>query len=238
MKNIDEITARLESEADPEFRKKLAHFGVPTEKALGIKVPVVRAIAKEINSGPKNEKEEREIRNHALAMELWETGIHEARTLAPMIASARLLTPADMDRWTADFASWDTCDLCVGNLFRNTAFVYDKIYEYVQSDEEFIRRTGFVMMAELAAVGNKQDRNDRFMEMLPVIGKYAGDERNFVKKAVNWALRQLGKRNKTLYPHALSLAEELAVSDNKTARWIGADARRELKDPKIIARIK
>lgn len=237
MTTADEIIARLNAEADPGFKEKQARFGIANEKSLGIRVPVVRALAKEINTGPKAEKAEREARNHVLALELWEAGIHEARLLAPMIASPGLLTEKQMDSWTAGFDSWDVCDLCIGNLFRWVPFAYDKIYEYVRANEEFVRRTGFVMMAELA-VADKKAGDGNFMKMLPVIEEYAWDERNFVRKAVNWALRQIGKRNRALYPHALALAEKLAESADKTARWIGSDARRELLDPKIIARIK
>lgn len=236
MNSVEEIVARLKSQADPEFRGKMSHFGIPSDKALGIRVPAIRAIAKEINAGPKAEKAARAARNHALALDLWETGIHEARTLAPMIASPELTTEELIDKWTADFAAWDTCDLCIGNLFRYTPFAYDKIYEYVRSEDEFVRRTGFVLMAELA-VADKKAPDAKFLPMLPLIEEYSTDSRNFVRKAVNWALRQIGKRSQTLHPHALALAEKLSESGDKTARWIGSDARRELTDPKIIARI-
>ncbi len=237
MKSIDEIVARLEALADPAFREKQAHFGIAVDRALGIRVPAVRALAKEINAGPKSEKAEREARNHALAVGLWDTGIHEAHLLAPMIASPRLTTEELMDRWTAEFTSWDVCDLCIGNLFRLTPFAYDKIYEYVKSEQEFIRRTGFVLIAELA-VADKKAPDEKFLEALPLIEEYSTDGRNFVRKAVNWALRQTGKRSPGLYPHALAMAEKLAASSDKTARWIGSDARRELSDPKILARIR
>ncbi len=234
--SVKEMIARLEAAADPSFRDKQARFGIETERSLGIRVPVIRAMAKEINAGPKSEKAEREARNHTLAQELWDTGIHEARLLAPMIASPRLTTPELMDRWTAQFASWDVCDLCIGNLFRLTHFAYDKIYEYVKSEEEFIRRTGFVLIAGLA-VADKKAPDEKFLKALPLIEEYSADGRNFVRKAVNWALRQTGKRSLALLPHALAMAEKLAASGDNTARWIGSDARRELTDPKIMARI-
>ncbi len=237
MKTVGDIVARLEAAADPAFRDKQARFGIDTDRSLGIRVPVIRAMAKEMNAGPQAEKAEREARNHALALELWDTGIHEARLLAPMIASPALTAEELMDRWTAQFTSWDVCDLCIGNLFRMTPFAYDKIYAYVKSDEEFIRRTGFVLIAELA-VADKKAPDEKFLEALPLVEEYSTDSRNFVRKAVNWALRQTGKRSLALYPHALAMAEKLAAGSDKTARWIGSDARRELTDPKIIARIR
>lgn len=236
MKTANEIIARLEAEADPAFRDKQVHFGIPNDRSLGIRVPVIRAVAKEINAGPRSDKTGRKARNHALALEVWDTGIHEARLLAPMIASPQLTTEELMDRWTAEFTSWDICDMCIGNLFRRTPFAYDKIYEYAGSDEEFIRRAGFVLIAELA-VADKKAPDGKFLDALPLIAKYSTDGRNFVRKAVNWALRQTGKRSQTLYPHAVAMARELAASSDKTARWIGSDALRELTDPKIIARI-
>ena len=237
MRTTDEIVARLKAEADPRVRAGIARFGVSPDKALGIPAPRLKAIAKEIDSGPKAGKAERTVHNHRLAMELWETDIHEARALASMIASPELLTPADMRRWTEDFDAWDTCDACCYNLFRYTPFAYDHFGEYASSDREYVRRMPFALMAGLA-IGDKKAADEKFIAMLPLIERYSTDSRNFVRKAVNWALRQIGKRNRTLHPHALALAEKLAASDDKTARWIGSDARRELADPKIKARIR
>lgn len=237
MKTVDEIIARLRDEADPKVRESMIRFGIPIEKALGISTPRLKAVAKEIAAGPRADKEEREARNHTLAMELWETDIHEARAVAAMIASPQLLTGAQMDHWVVGFDSWDTCDVCCGYLFRYSPLAYAKMYEYAAREEEFVRRTGLVMMAELA-VADKKAPDEKFVEMLPVIERYSTDSRNFVRKAANWALRQIGKRNRTLYPHALALAEKLAASSDKTARWIGSDARRELLSPKITARIR
>jgi 3-methyladenine DNA glycosylase AlkD len=154
-----------------------------------------------------------------------------------MIADKDKFTSKLMDRWVNDFDSWDTCDQCCINIFRELPYVYDKVYAYASSEEEFVRRTAFSLIATLA-IGDKTQSDKVFIDLLKLIAQHAADERNFVRKAVNWALRGIGKRSRTCYPKALKLAEQLSASENKTARWIGKDAYKELTNPKIIARIK
>lgn len=158
-------------------------------------------------------------------MALWESGVHEARILASLIADPARFGPEDMDAWSAEFDSWDLCDQCCSNLFRHLPYVQGKVTEYVADGREFVRRTGFVLMAVLA-VHDKEASDERFLEWLKVVEAYAWDGRNFVKKAVNWALRQIGKRNERLRLAAVEVAGRLAAADDAAARWVGRDALR------------
>lgn len=220
-----QVLDRLQQEARAEHLSKLARFGIVAEGAFGVPVPAQRRIARECGRSMK------------LASELWATGRHEARVVASMVAPPAEFTPAMMDAWTADFASWDVCDQCCGNLFRHTPYAYGKIFEYARCEREYVRRAGFVLAAEMA-IGNKDMDDADFRPVLDLVREYAGDPRNFVRKAVNWALRQTGKRSHAMRTEALAVARDLAASDDRTARWIGTDAVRELENPKIIARIK
>ena len=167
-----------------------------------------------------------------LALELWDSGIHEARILASMIAEPQLVSAELMEEWVNDFDSWDVCDQVCGNLFDKTPYAYQKATEWCQQEKEFVRRAGFVMMAELA-VHDKQALDEAFMQFFPQIKHYADDERNFVKKAVNWALRQIGKRNSHLRALALECAYEIQHMDSKTAQWVAKDALKELRAKEI-----
>ena len=201
---LDALVAWLHEQADPDFRAGMARFGIPSGRTLGIRIPRLRAEAKRIGEN-----------------------IHEAKILASMIAEPELFTPGQMDEWVADFDSWDICDQCCMNLFRHRPYAYDKAAEYMQAERLFTRRAGFALLATLA-VGDKRSPDDRFLAFFPAIEQCAlSDDRDAIKKAVNWALRQIGKRNATLYPEALRLAERLAASECRTARWIGRDAVRE-----------
>ena len=174
-------------------------------------------------------------RDHALALELYRRPVHEGRILASMIADPALFRPEEMDAWVAEFRSWDLCDQCCINLFRYTSYAYGKVREYAASDEEFTRRAGFALLATLA-VGDKRASDDDFRAFLPLIERGAEDSRVRIGKAVNWALRQIGKRSRGLYPDALAL--RLAAKEGAAARRIGRDAVRELTLERIIARIK
>jgi 3-methyladenine DNA glycosylase AlkD len=214
---LDQIIARLQQHANIQAVEGMAKFGIQPAHALGITVPTLRKIARETG------------KNHSLALELWNTGIHEARILASMIAEPQLVSPQQMDDWVNDFDTWDVCDQVCGNLFDKTPYAYQKAIEWCHREQEFVRRAGFVMMAELA-VHDKRATDEAFLPFLPLIQQYAVDERNFVKKAVNWALRQIGKRNNRLHVLAIEWAEAIAQTDSasKTARWIAKDALREL----------
>lgn len=193
----------------------MARFGINPNNTLGVNIPTLRRLAKEIGT------------NHTLAGQLWKTGIHEARILAGLIDDPKAVTARQMDRWVRDFDSWDVCDQACMNLFDKTPYAFQKAQEWTSHNPEYQRRAGFALMAALAA-HDKQASDKDFVQFFPLIKKYAVDERNFVKKAVNWALRQIGKRNRVLCKGAVSVAEKLKKSANASARWIGSDAYREL----------
>ena len=165
------------------------------------------------------------------------SGIHEARILASMIVDPKMVTSEQMERWVRDFDSWDVCDQCCNNLFKKTGVAYGKAVEWSASDAEFVKRAGFVMMACLA-VGDKKADDAQFVPFLRIIVRESGDSRNFVKKAVNWALRQIGKRNAGLNRKALEAAEAIRKMDSKSARWIASDAIRELESEAVQKRLR
>jgi 3-methyladenine DNA glycosylase AlkD len=212
----DQVIANLKQRANAHAVEGMARFGIRPAQALGISIPSLRKMAKEIG------------RNQALALALWDSGIHEARILASMIAEPQLVSAELMEVWVNDFDAWDVCDQVCGNLFDKTPYAYQKATEWCQHEKEFVRRAGFVMMAELA-VHDKQVQDEAFLQFFPLIKRYADDERNFVKKAVNWALRQIGKRNSHLRTLALQCAYEIQDMDSKTAHWVAKDALRELQ---------
>jgi 3-methyladenine DNA glycosylase AlkD len=210
---FDEIMQQLEALADLDVRKGQAHFGISAAKPLGITLTKLRALAKG-------------IRNHDLAQRLWATGIHEVRIFASMVDDPKLVTSEQMNAWVKDFDSWDVCDQVCDNLFCHTPYAVNAAQDWVQQDEEFVRRAGFVMMTMLAY--KQKDLSDElFMEFLDTIQRYSTDKRNFVKKAANWALRRIAKRNPHLFKAAVATAKELQQSDSSTARWIANDALRE-----------
>ncbi|MCK9611464.1 MAG: DNA alkylation repair protein [Bacteroidales bacterium] len=225
MTKAEQIIEKLRVLGSPENLKGMAHFGIQTEKAFGISLPVLRQMARDYK------------KDHELALSLWQSGYHEARMLACFIEDYKEVTEQQMETWCHDFDSWDICDQCCNEVFIDTPYVLKKIYEWTVCDEEFVRRAGFAMMACLA-VHHKNANDDIFLSFLPVIGSRSDDNRNFVRKAVNWALRQIGKRNMELHANAVKLANELMNSPDKTARWIGRDAYKELTNEKIIDRIK
>lgn len=203
----------------------MQRFGISTKTALGLRKPQMEAVAKKIG------------RDHALALQLWDSGIHEAKHVAAMIDDPKQVSEDQMDRWVKDFDSWDVCDDCCGTLFDKTPFAYRKAMEWSGREEEFVKRAGFALMAELA-VHDKGAEDGKFLQFLPVIKMGAVDERNFVKKAVNWALRQIGKRNIALNRHAIVVAEEIARLESRTARWVAADTLRELKSEAVQNRLR
>ena len=220
-----EIIDELKEFGSEENRKGMARFGINAEKALGIKIPVLRAYAKELK------------KQHQLALQLWETGIHEARLLAIFIADPKQTTEAQMEGWLRDFNSWDICDQACMNLFDRTPIAYQKALEWARREPEFEKRAGFALMASLA-LHDKKAPNQGLLPFLTEIEQQAHDPRNFVKKAVNWALRQIGKRNLGLNAAAIETARRIALQNSKAARWIAADALRELQNEKQLARLK
>ena len=210
------ILNKLKSLANPENAKGMARFGIKPKNAYGISIPNIRKIARETG------------KNHELAKELWASGIHEAKILASMIDDSLLVTAKQMDKWIRDFDSWDVCDEVCLNLFVKIPCAYEKAMEWTMRKKEFEKRAGFALMATLAW-RDKNAENKKFLSFLPLIEKMATDERNYVKKAVNWALRQIGKRNKILKKEAVKTAKKIQKINSKSAKWIANDAIRELK---------
>lgn len=220
----EEVLEWLAAHANPEFREGMVRFGIDARLAVGVRVVDLRRLAREIG------------RDHALALELYRRPVHEGRILASMIADPALFRPEEMDAWVAEFRSWDLCDQCCINLFRYTSYAYGKVREYAASDEEFTRRAGFALLATLA-VGDKRASDDDFRAFLPLIERGAEDSRVRIGKAVNWALRQIGKRSRGLYPMRWRWPVDWRRR-RAAARRIGRDAVRELTLERIIARIK
>lgn len=221
---LDAIIETLKANSNPKNVEGMARFGINPQNTLGVSIPTLRQIAKETG------------KSHEIALELWETGIHEARILASMIDDPNKTNLKQLDRWVRDFDSWDVCDQCCLNLI---AFVRDSFKlpaRWVVSDSEFVRRAGFALMAVLAVKHKKAD-DAHFEDFLALIEKYSCDERNFVKKAVNWALRQIGKRNSALHAKAIETANKILALETKSGKWIALDAIRELESEAVIKRM-
>ncbi len=215
--------AHLRALASEENRAGMARFGINTATALGVGNTTLRQIARRMK------------RNHVRALDLWASGIREARLLAAFTDEPARVTREQCRTWAADFDSWEIVD-GVSDLFADTPFWRELIDDFAADEREFIRRTAFAMLA-WAAVHLKNEPDATFAAYLPLIERHADDPRNFVRKAVNWALRQIGKRSMALHAPALALAEKLAASTDRTERWIGRDAAKELSDPKTLERL-
>ena len=222
---LSEVTQRLKAQANPANVEGMARYGIVSRNAFGLSAPQLRSMAKEIGTDQK------------LSLQLWKTDTCEGRTLAALIGDPDLVTVGQMEAWVRQFDSWAICDTCCGNLFDRTPFAYRKAVEWSRRKEEYVKRAGYVMMAVLA-VHDKKVEDKEFLRFLPLIRKGAIDERNFVRKAVNWALRQIGKRSLFLHPHAVKAAEEIGRLNSRAARWIASDALRELKGPAVLNRLK
>ena len=220
----EDILNELKGLSNPKAIEGMARFGINPENTLGVSSPNLKKVAKKIKV------------DHILAQQLWASGIHEARILASMIDSPEMVTEEQMESWVKGFDSWDVCDGCCLNLFKKTRFAYQKAVEWSSNDKEFIKRAGFALMACLA-VGDKNADDIQFELFLPFIKREAADNRNFVKKAVNWALRQIGKRNLSLNGKAVETAREIQQTGVKSAQWIAADAIRELTSSAVMDRL-
>jgi 3-methyladenine DNA glycosylase AlkD len=219
------VIAELRSKADPGAAKGMARFGISSENALGVSMPVLRRMAKGLG------------KDHGIAAGLWKSGIHEARVLAALVDEPLKVTESQMERWVKDFDSWDVCDGCCGNLFDRTPFAYRKAVEWSTRKEEYVKRAGYVLMAELA-VHDKDASDEMFLRFFENIIEGSTDSRNFVRKAVNWALRQIGKRNLDLNKAADELAQMISRIDSPSARWIASDALRELRSDTIQRKLR
>ena len=211
-----DVIRELKSLASPRDAEGMRRFGIGGKlPLLGVSMSKLRPLARRLG------------RNHPLALELWEAGVHEGRMLGVLVADPKQVTARQMEAWAKDFDSWDSCDGACIHLFRKTPFAWAKAYVWSRRRAEFVKRAGFVLMATLA-VHDKQAPDEQFLPFLPMIVREAGDARNFVKKAVNWALRQIGKRSAFLRREAIRTAETIRAIDSPAARWIAADALREL----------
>ena len=220
----DEILDRLRAGRDDAAVAGMARYGIVGAEVFGVKVPVLRAMAKEAG------------RDHALALCLWAYPSRETRVLATMIDRPQWVDEAQMEQWAADFDSWEVCDQACGNLFAHTPFAYAKAMAWSARPEAFVKRAGFVLMADLAHRDQKTS-DAALLACLPIIEREAGDGRNFVKKGVNWALRDIGKRNAALNAQAIATAERLIAQPSAAARWNGRDARRELTSEAVQTRL-
>jgi 3-methyladenine DNA glycosylase AlkD len=221
---IRDVIAELKSMGNPKAAAGMARYGIKADRALGVSIPKLQSLAKKIG------------KNHKLAGALWSSAVHEARILACMIDDPQRITADRLDRWATEFDSWDLCDQCCNRLFSKTPFARQKAMAWAGRPEEFVKRAGFVLMAVLA-VHDKKAPDKQFDPFFKRIKAEADDERNFVKKAVNWALRQIGKRNRSLNKKAIRVAEEIRQFESKAARWVARDALRELRSENVQKRL-
>ena len=223
---LEEVIAFLENGRNEVNREGMSRYGIKVDLAFGVSMPDLRSLAKTIG------------KDHQLAIDLWETGFHESRILSTIIDVPAKVTEEQMEHWVGQFDSWDVCDQCCSNLFSRTPFAIEKVKEWTGRKEEYVKRAGFVMMAALA-VHDKKAENTLFLDFLGIIdSEVADDDRPFVRKAVNWALRQIGKRNVPLQVEAIKTAESVRSRGTKSARWIAADALRELQSEKTTAMVR
>ena len=213
--NTEQVIALLRQKSNATYLAGMKRFGIEDKNALGIPVPELRKLARVIK------------KDHGLALALWDTGLHEARMLASMIDDPALVTSEQVENWVKDFNSWDLCDQVCGNLFDRTPFALEKAVAFTGYEEEFIKRAGFVLIAEYAMHCKTAD-DVTFIALLPFTEREAWDNRNFVKKAVNWAIRQIGKRNNNLKKAAIETANRILLQNNKAAKWIAENALKEL----------
>ena len=236
-RRVSEILAELEAHGSAKNRAGMARYGINVDSAFGVSIPVLRTLAKRVGT------------DHALAIALWKTGNHEARLLACFVDDPNAVTEAQMERWASDFDSWDLCDQATTSLFDRSALAWTRAVAWAKRDEEWVRRAGFSLMAGLA-VHDKEASDRAFLRLLPLVVRAASDDRNFVKKAVNWALRNIGKRNAVLHAAAIACAEKIRAQANRraggergggpgerSARWIANDALRELTSEKVRQRV-
>jgi 3-methyladenine DNA glycosylase AlkD len=225
MTSVNDVLASLLSKANPDQLPGMARYGIAVAGRLGASVPDMRQLAKETG------------RDHRLALALWGTGIAEARIVASMVGDPAELTEEQMEDWVKGIDSWDMCDQVCMNLFDKAPLAWKKVHDWSLREEEFVKRAAFALIACLAWHDKRAD-DQRFVDLLPVIMRGATDDRNFVKKAVNWALRNIGKRNPALNRAAIGAAREMAKLDSKAARWIAADAIRELEGEAVQRKLK
>lgn len=224
MVTYDQVMEELRAMAEPSNLEGQARFGIDISGSLGISMSRIRPLARRIG------------RDHGLALHLWDSGIREARILATLVDDPALVTEDQMEAWARDFRSWEVVDAACCNLFDRTPFRYAKAVEWAGREEEFVKRAGFSLMAGIA-VHDKKAPDDRLLELLPVIRRESCDRRNFVRKSVNWALRQIGKRNPALNRAAIEAAEAISAMGCKGAGWVASDALKELRSAQVQQRL-
>lgn len=222
--NLKEVLAFMKSHANSRNVEGMTRYGITVKKCFGLSAPVIRRLAKSVGT------------DHDLAKKLWKTEIYDARAVAALIADPAKADKSLMNAWVKDFDNWATCDTACGFLFDKTPFANDMAVRWTKRKEEFVKRAGFVLMASLA-VHHKSAPDTTFLKFLPIIKRGSTDDRNFIRKAVNWALRQIGKRNLRLNAAAIKTAHEIRKMGSSTARWIAADALRELESPAVRKRL-
>jgi 3-methyladenine DNA glycosylase AlkD len=222
--NLQAVVKHLNSMKDPSAVQGMARYGITPDNNLGISVYRLRALGKQIGI------------NHDLAIKLWNTGIHDARLLAVFIDDPKCLTSDQMDAWSHDFDSWDICDQACTSLFDKSPLAWKKIYEWAETNQEFVKRAAFSLIAGLA-VHDKLAKDIKFLDCGSLIKIHANDDRNYVKKAVNWALRNIGKRNQFLNEKMIQLSKEILQINSPSAQWIARDAFRELTSDKVKIRL-
>jgi 3-methyladenine DNA glycosylase AlkD len=222
----DEVLKWLKSQGTSKYKDGLSRYGIVTKRQVfGVSVGAMQAFAKRIG------------KDHKLAAELWKSGWYEGQMLAVMVEDPAKVTPRQMNSWASDFDNWGIVDTACFHLFDKTPHAWDKAYEWAKSPREFVRRASFALMASLV-VHDKKAPDERFLELLPLIEEGANDDRNFVKKGVNWALRCIGKRSLMLNKAAVATSKRLAAAEAPAPRWVGKDALRELTAEKLQTRLK
>ena len=224
MATAEEVLKKLKTFARPDQLDGMARYGITVDNRLGAAVPVMRKIAKETG------------KDHHLAINLWKTGILDAKIVASMIDIPQEVTEQQMEDWVKDFNSWDVCDQVCMNLFDKSPLAWKKVLDWSKREEEFVKRAAFALIACLAW-HDKEAKDEKFVRLFSVIKRGATDDRNFVKKAVNWALRNIGKRNLNLNKSAIKAAKDIQEIDSKTARWIASNAIKELESESIKQRL-
>jgi len=224
MATVADVLSKLQAKANSKNVEGMAKFGMSVKGRLGVSVPEMRKLAKEVG------------RDHRLAQSLWKTGIAEAQIVAALIDDPAAVTSTQMDRWVKDFDSWDVCDQACLSLFDKSPLAWQKIPEWAEREEEFVKRAAFALVAGLAW-HDKLASDQRFVDLFPILMKGADDDRNYVKKAVSWAIRNIGKRNRKLNRAARKLAKDIQRIDSKASRWVSADALRELQSEAVQRRL-
>ena len=233
--DVQAAVASLKRLASKRYREQMTQFGIrpsDPEKAFGVRMDAIQKLAKGL-------KGKDAVRNHELAAALWQTGWYEARLMSGFVDEAAMVTPAQMDRWCRDFDNWGICDTVCFTLFDRvpTTLAFRKVTQWCRSNEEFVKRAAFALLASLA-LHDKVTGDEPFLRTLPLIERASSDDRNFVKKGVSWALRGIGRRNLKLHAAALKLAKSLSASPKPSARWVGNDAFRDITRPAVVQRLK